>query len=111
MDEEPDVLWKHILEQFGPDFFLPTIDKLYSHRFVSDVGRHQREIESAIMQSTHNEKLIVEESQKQLGLLAKDKTDLMSQLLQVEASLKTKVENAMMDGLDRGKQIMFDEYD
>ena len=78
MDEEPDTLWKHIQEQLGPDFFLNTIDKLYSHRFVSDVGRHQRDIEAAIMQSTHNEKLIVEESKKQLGLLAKDKDELMN---------------------------------
>ena len=38
---------------------MPTIDKLYSHRFVSDIGRHQRDIEAAVMQSTNNEKLIV----------------------------------------------------
>ena len=35
----------------------------------------------------------------------------MSDLLQNEASLKSKVENAMLDGLERGKQISFDEYD
>ena len=35
----------------------------------------------------------------------------MSDLLQIEASLKSKVENAMLDGLERGKQISFDEYD
>tara|TARA_B110000285_G_C14661361_1_gene396213 strand:+ start:97 stop:378 length:282 start_codon:yes stop_codon:yes gene_type:complete len=43
--------------------------------------------------------------------LAKDKSDLMSDLLQNEASLKSKVEYAMLDGLERGKQISFDEYD
>lgn len=35
----------------------------------------------------------------------------MSDLLQNEASLKSKVEYAMLDGLERGKQISFDEYD
>lgn len=43
--------------------------------------------------------------------MAKDKSDLMSDLLQNEASLKSKVEYAMLDGLERGKQISFDEYD
>jgi len=64
MDEEPGVLWRHIQKEFGPDFFLPTIDKLYSHRFVNDLGRHQREIENAVLQSRNNEALIVEESKK-----------------------------------------------
>lgn len=63
------------------------------------------------MQSTKNEKLLVEESNKQLSLLMKEKQELSDKLLESEAILKAKVDNAMMNGLDRGKQIVFDEYD
>jgi hypothetical protein len=111
MDAEPEELWKHMQNAFGPDFFLPTIDKLYSHRFVNDVGRHQRELEGAVLQSKQNELLIVEESKKQLGLLAKDKSDMMGDWLKHEAETKVKIENAMSDGIDRGKHIVQDECD
>ena len=48
LGEKPEVLWQHIVDAFGREFFLPTIDREYGHLFVNDIGRYQDEIQKAI---------------------------------------------------------------
>lgn len=48
MDEDAEKLWKCITDNFGHEFFLPVIDQLYSHLFVNDVSKHERELNVAM---------------------------------------------------------------
>lgn len=48
MDEKAETLWKCITDNFGHEFFIPIIDKLYSHLFVNDVSKHEAQMEKAI---------------------------------------------------------------
>lgn len=48
MDEDSETLWKCITDNFGHEYFLPMIDKNYSHLFVNDVSKHEAELNNAI---------------------------------------------------------------
>lgn len=60
MDEQPEYIWKAVISVFGHEFFLPTIDKNYGHLFVSDIKRHQDQVQKAISDTLKNEELITE---------------------------------------------------
>jgi hypothetical protein len=44
MDEKPEDLWIIIVDTFGHQFFLPVIEKLYSHIFNADPKKLELEL-------------------------------------------------------------------
>lgn len=54
MDEQPETIWKSVVKVFGHEFFLPTIDKNYGHLFVSDIKRHQDQVQLAMKDTLKN---------------------------------------------------------
>jgi hypothetical protein len=69
MDEEPEVLWKSITDNFGHEFFLPVIDSQYSHLFVNDVSKQEAILNHAVAQTKLNEETLLMEYQKSLKAL------------------------------------------
>lgn len=59
MDHPPEFLWTHITKQFGTEFFLPTIGKLYGHLFVNDIEKHQNEVLNAISGAKQTQKALM----------------------------------------------------
>jgi hypothetical protein len=106
MDEDAETLWKCITDNFGHEFFLPLIDKLYSHLFVNDVSKHEASMGKAINQTKMNEETLLFEYQKTLKLIQKEKLDIMTEFLNYKADTTLILKNATLEGFERGKSLV-----
>ena len=73
MDEDAETLWKGVTDNFGHEFFLPVIDKLYSHLFVNDVSKHEAELSKAVQSTKMNQETLLLEYEKSLSMAQKEK--------------------------------------
>jgi len=55
LDEKPDDIWNALVEVYGHQFFLPTIDRLYSHILNMDPKKLEKEILKILEISKKNE--------------------------------------------------------
>lgn len=111
MDEDAETLWKGITDNFGHEFFIPIIDKLYSHLFVNDVSKHEQDMEKAISQTKMNEEVLNFECQKTLKLIQKEKSELMSEFLSYKGDTTKNLKNATQDGIELGKAMIQEKCD
>ena len=67
LGDEPEELWLAMSRQFGPDFFLPTVEKYYGHIFAKKVREHNSDLEKVLELSKKNEEAILVQAQTEMA--------------------------------------------